>query len=271
MRIRALIAALFCCLCGSAWAQSYPTPALQLGFALPTNIQINTSVGSSALTITVKGAAASYSASNTGLFAFRDSTLASGAPVIVGQQSNLTFTIGSTDTMGCVNSQMCRLRIYAINNAGTIGLCAYNSLNGSTLTIVGLSESNVQSSASGTSGGSSAQTLYCSISSVSSKSIRELRLCRYQRSYSRNVGFKCDRNTTHGAERSSRRGSFSRCLCFERGVVRACWQLQLCERCCCADDIEYDADFRRDGSNAAISRKCFLRSCICLYGHQYDR
>jgi hypothetical protein len=92
--------------------------------------------------------------------------------VFVSLQAALSFTIGSTDTMGCVGAVACRLRTYAINNGGTIGLRAYNSLSGASL--VGLNEGVLQTSQSGTGGGSTAQLLYCNISAVSAKAVREL-------------------------------------------------------------------------------------------------
>lgn len=146
-----------------------------LAFTVPTNMQINTSVGSSALTITVEGnGSTAYSSSNPGLFAFRDATLANGDPVIVSQQSNLTFTIASGNTMGCQSGVTCRLWIWAINNAGTNSLLVYNAENASGLNPQDLNEAALQTCPSGTSGGSSAQTIYCSAGAVTSKAVKRL-------------------------------------------------------------------------------------------------
>ena len=67
---------------------------------------------------------------------------------------------------------LCRLWIWAINNAGTIDLCAYNA--DTATSIVDLNEGVVQTSQSGTGGGTSAQALYCSASAVSGKAVRRL-------------------------------------------------------------------------------------------------
>lgn len=157
---------------GSATTAAVNLANSALGFNAPPNFQINASVTSNALTISVVGNNGSNaSAGNPVPVAFRDSTIANGDPVVVSLQAALSFTIASGNTMGCQNSVMCRLWLFAINNGGTIALCAYNA-NSAGTSIVGLNEQALQSSASGTSGGSSAQTLYCSSSSVSSKAIR---------------------------------------------------------------------------------------------------
>jgi hypothetical protein len=144
-----------------------------LAFTVPTNLQINASVGSNQLTLSVVGNNGSAaSATNPILVAFRDVTIANGDPVIVSLQAALSFTIASGSTMGCVSGLMCRLRVYLVNNGGTLGLCAYNSVSGTGIS--GLNEQNLQSSPSSTSGGNSAQQLYCSIASISTKAVREI-------------------------------------------------------------------------------------------------
>jgi hypothetical protein len=143
-----------------------------LAFTVPTNLQINGSVTSNALTIAVQGNNGSNaSATNPITVAFRDATIANGDPVIEQVTGALSLTISSTNTMGCRNGIMCRLWVFLANNAGTVALCAYNANSGGT-SIVGINEAALQSSASGTTGGSSAQTLYCSTSSLSSVAVR---------------------------------------------------------------------------------------------------
>jgi hypothetical protein len=147
-----------------------------LGFNMPPNLQINATVSTNALTIAVVGNNGSNaSASNPILVAFRDATIANGDPVFESITGALSITIASTHTMGCQSSSIfCRLRVYLANNAGTVALCAYNSVNSSGPSIVGINEQALQSSASGTTGGSSAQTPYCSTSSLSNVAVREI-------------------------------------------------------------------------------------------------
>lgn len=152
-----------------------------LNFGVPVNLQLNATVATNALTIAVKGNNGSDpSATNPVLIPFRDSTIANGGPKIVSLQSALSFTIASGSTMGCVNGQMCRLWIAAIcitglectNSAGSdvVGLCAFNALNGKT--IAPINEALLQTSASGTTGGSGAQTWYCNSAAVTARAIR---------------------------------------------------------------------------------------------------
>ena len=136
------------------------------------NFQLNASVGSNQLTISVvanSGSAAT--AANPINVAFRDTTIANGDPVLEQITGAISFTIASSSTMGCQNGIMCRLWVFLINNAGTVDICAYNA-NSAGTSIVALAESILQTSASGTTGGSSAQTLYCAESAVAAKAVR---------------------------------------------------------------------------------------------------
>ena len=152
-------------------ASTLANSALSFGAAI--NLQINATVSTNALTIALKTAAGADATATTPiLIPFRDVTIANGDPVIVPVTAALSFTIGSTNTMGCVSAQMCRLWIVAINNGGTAALCAFNALSGTS--IAPINEAALQTSASGTSGGSSAQTYYCSTSAVTAKAIRIL-------------------------------------------------------------------------------------------------
>lgn len=153
----------------SVAASNLATSALEFG--MPVNLQLNATVSANALTIAVKGNNGSdASATNPVLIPFRDVTIANGGPVVVSLQTALSFTIASGSTMGCVSGQMCRLWVVAINNAGTAALCAFNALSGRD--VAPINEGGLQTSASGTSGGNSAQTYYCSTSAVSSKAVR---------------------------------------------------------------------------------------------------
>jgi hypothetical protein len=164
--------------CGITGALQTANSALSFGF--PVNLQLNATVGGSALTIAVKGNnGTDPSATNPVLIPFRDVTLTSGDPVIRSLTAALSFTIASTNTMGCLNATNCRLWVMAIDNGGTVALCASNQLSfdgtaGHAANIQPLYEDALKTSASGTSGGSSAQTIYCSTSAVTNKVIRIL-------------------------------------------------------------------------------------------------
>jgi hypothetical protein len=150
-----------------------------LAFGMPVNLQINATVATNNLTIALKANnGTDPSATNPVIIPFRDVTVANGDPVFRSLQTALSFTINSGNAVGCTNAQMCRLWVVAIDNAGTVALCAYNALSGSgtgtAFSVVTLNEGNVVTSASGTNGGASAQTLYCSTSAVTSKPIRLL-------------------------------------------------------------------------------------------------
>lgn len=153
--------------------------ALGMGFA--TNLQLNATVATNALTIAVKGVDGNDpSAANPVLIPFRDSTIANGTLKVVSLQAALSFTINSGSTMGCVSGQMCRLWIAPIcstglectNSAGSdvVGLCAFNARSGTTVAAV--NEGLLQTSQSGTGGGNSAQAYYCNISAVTARAIR---------------------------------------------------------------------------------------------------
>lgn len=146
-----------------------------LAFGMPVNLQINATVATNALTISLVGNNGSNaSATNPILIPFRDVTIGNGDPQIVSLQSALSFTIASTNTMGCANAVACRLWVVAINNGGTTALCAFNALTRATLSIAALNEGILWTSQSGTSGGSSAGLLYCGTSAVTAKAIRIL-------------------------------------------------------------------------------------------------
>lgn len=152
-----------------------------LSFGYPVNLQLNATVSSNNLTIAIKGNNGSDpSATNPVLIPFRDSTIANGDPNIVSLQGALSFTINSSNTMGCVSGQMCRLWVITICSTGlectgsagsdVVALCAFNALSGTS--VAPINEAALQTSASGTSGGSSSQTYYCNASAVTAKAIR---------------------------------------------------------------------------------------------------
>lgn len=149
-------------------------PQLQssaLAYIVPTNLSIIASVSANALSIAIKGADGNDpSAINPVITSFRNATIATGSPSIVSLTGALGLTIASTSTMGCVSGQMCRLWIALFNNSGTVVLGAFNALSGRN--VAPINEAALQTCASGTSGGSSAQTYYCSTSAVTAKAIK---------------------------------------------------------------------------------------------------
>lgn len=157
--------------------------ASALSFETATNLALVASVNTNALTIAVKTAAGADPAADTPvLVPFRNNTIANGDPKIVAITGALSLTINSGNTMGCASAQYCRLWIVAICASGldcanspgtnTVGLCAFNARNG--VSIAPINEAQLQTSASGTNGGNSAQTYYCNISSVTARAVRIL-------------------------------------------------------------------------------------------------
>jgi hypothetical protein len=139
-----------------------------LGYNAPINLQIATSVGASALTITVETAAGGTPSGSTPVpfvFSTISGGAVTGAPAVVSLQAALSFTIASGSTMGCQSAVVCRLWIIALNNAGTVQLCAFNALSGTT--VLPWNEGIEQTSQSGTGGGNNAQEYYCNASAVS--------------------------------------------------------------------------------------------------------
>lgn len=142
-----------------------------MSFGLPVNLQINATVSANALTIAVKGNNGSDpSATNPVLIPFRHSTIANGSPVIRSLQAALSLTIASGSTLGTVNSQMAHLWVIAFDNGGTVALGVFNALSG--VNVAPINEAALQTSASGTSGGNSAQTYYASTSAITAQPIR---------------------------------------------------------------------------------------------------
>lgn len=158
----------------TTWATQSSTLAnASLSFSSPVNLQLSAAVAANALTISVLGNNGSTpSSSNQVLFSYRDTTTASGAPVIVSLQAALTFTVAAGNTMGCASGVPCRLWVISFNNGGSNALCLFNALTTATNTVAPINEGILQSSAAGTTGGSSAATYYCSSASISNKAMR---------------------------------------------------------------------------------------------------
>jgi len=89
------------------------------------NLALTASVGSSALTIALKGANGSDpSATNVAEVAFRSATAATGTPVYRSATSATSLVISSGSTLGHVSATNEFIYVYALDNAGTIELAA---------------------------------------------------------------------------------------------------------------------------------------------------
>lgn len=150
------------------------TTQTQNGFSPATNLQISATVNSNQLTISLLAAdsGAAPDVAHPVLVPFRDTTIANGDPVWRTITSASSFTIGSGSTMGCLSGKMCRLWVVGMDNGGTVQVCAFNALSGYNVAFI--NEGTLQSSASGTSGGSLAHTYYCNASSLTNVAVRIL-------------------------------------------------------------------------------------------------
>jgi hypothetical protein len=111
---------------GSAYDQIETDGAGTTRFENRTNLNyaagysIGASVGASALTITLEGADDNaLSATNSALFAFRDTTLTTGIKDRIEVTSDLTLVISSGSTLGHTSAVAEKIYVYVINNAGT--------------------------------------------------------------------------------------------------------------------------------------------------------
>jgi hypothetical protein len=130
-----------------------------LGFNLPVNLGIAVSESSHALTVSLTAANGSAPTStNPVLVPFRSTTLTTGTPTVDTLNSSLSLTVASGNTMGCVSNVACRIWIYAIDNGGSVALglmvCSTSTQ------IFSCGDELPYNVPSGTSGGSSAGTLY---------------------------------------------------------------------------------------------------------------
>ncbi len=96
---------------------------------VPSNLQINASVSSNLLTVSLKSAASGSdaTASDPIYIPFRDVTITNGDPVVIavtGALSISTFATGAT--LGSTNSTPFRLWVVAFNNGGTVVLALIN-------------------------------------------------------------------------------------------------------------------------------------------------
>ena len=138
------------------------------------NIGFTAAVAASALTFTLTAKdGTSLSTTNYGRIAFRNATLTTGQYTAISVTSALTVTISSGSTLGTINATIARIYLGAIDNGGTVELCAWNPLT--TTGLVGFSESAVQTTtAEGGAGAADSAGVVYSTTARSSKAFRIL-------------------------------------------------------------------------------------------------
>lgn len=136
----------------------------------PFNLGLAASVGSSALTVSVKGADGNDpSSSNPVTVSFRNVTAATGTPTSLTLTAALSLVISSGSTMGFTSATIGRLWIVLFNDAGTARLGLVNALSGTS--IMALRPGLYSSTAEGGAGGAdSAQIIYTN-SAVTAKAM----------------------------------------------------------------------------------------------------
>lgn len=93
------------------------------------NYGITATVGSSALTVTLKGAnGSSLSSTNRFKIGFRNATAATGTPTHLIVTSDLSVVVSSGSTLGHTSNVPAYIYVYVINNAGTAALAVSTNL-----------------------------------------------------------------------------------------------------------------------------------------------
>ncbi len=142
----------------------------------PVNLQLNAGVAANQLTVAVKGVnGADPSAANPVLVNFRD-TSSTGTAVLGSLQAAASFTLASTSSMGCTSGVACRLWVTLICQTISSGQCTSIlvglSVQSTATACYPLNEAVLQSTGSGTNGGTSAGVIQTSVASLSGKPIR---------------------------------------------------------------------------------------------------
>lgn len=133
------------------------------------NLGISATVGSSALTVAIKGADGNDpSSSNPVVLAFRDPTLTTGTPLLVALTAATSITLSSGSTAGAANSTPFALWLVGFYDAGTVRLGLINCLNSKT--IVPLRNNlRASSTAEGGAGGADSAGVFYTGTAVTSK------------------------------------------------------------------------------------------------------
>jgi hypothetical protein len=147
----------------------------------PINLSLSVSVAGNQLAISALTAAGGTPSSTSPILAaFRSQTQNSGAPIFASIQTSPSFTIGTGNSMGCTTAVLCRLWVELICQTESAGVCTSVLLGASVQSGVvsggnvcsSLLESILQTTGSGTSGGSTLGTIYTSVSAISGKAIK---------------------------------------------------------------------------------------------------
>jgi hypothetical protein len=149
------------------------------GYGAPLNLQLAAAVSGNNLTVSVLGVNGSNpSSTNPVLVNFRSQTLNNGSNGIVyGQITGaLSFQVTSGFTMGCTTTVVCRLWVTLICRTELSGSCSDIRLGLSNQSIATqvfpLAEDALQTTGSGTTGGSAAGTIQANIAAMSGVAIR---------------------------------------------------------------------------------------------------
>jgi len=145
---------------GGARQRALSLTSTGLPLTEPINLGIAASVGSSALTVALKGADGNDpSASNPVYVPFRNVTAATGTPSYLAITAATSIVISSGSTMGFASGVIGKLWIVGFNDGGTFRLGVVNCLSDSN--ILALRNGIYSSTAEGGSGGAdSAQVIY---------------------------------------------------------------------------------------------------------------
>jgi hypothetical protein len=141
----------------------------------PINMQLNATTASNQLTLAVVGVNGSaLSASNPVLAAFNNAGQAAFATIA----TTTSFTLSSTSSLGCTTAVLCRLWVELICQTVSTNTCSSALIGASVQSVVPtpqcfpLNEGNLQSTGSGTGGGTAVNTIQTSVASLTSKPIR---------------------------------------------------------------------------------------------------
>jgi hypothetical protein len=142
-------------------------------FGISQNISFTGSVGSSALTVALKGADGNDpSASNPVIIPFRNVTAATGTPSFLTVTAATSIVISSGSTMGTTSGAISRLWIVGFNDGGTFRLGLVNCLSGTS--IMALRPGIYSSTAEGGAGAADSAHVIYTGTAVSSKAMTVL-------------------------------------------------------------------------------------------------
>jgi hypothetical protein len=148
-----------------------------VGSSSPLNMQISATVASNKLTVAVKTLAGNDpSPSSPVIVGFRSQTLTSGNTIVGTITAPLSFALNATSSMGCTTTVACRLWGELICQTESSGVCTSVLVGLSVQSTAGacyaLMENILQSTGSGTGGGTTINTIQTSVSALSNKAIR---------------------------------------------------------------------------------------------------